>query len=157
MRLIILLLCSAIGFGQNTTSRNETKAQPQGRCGEEFGLSIGAHGHQMGAVDILSDTQGVDFGPYVERMLHTVRDNWYKFVPASESMKKGKLAIEFAIRKDGKLAKMCLVATSRDAALDRAAWKGIIASNPFPALPNDFTEPYLAMRFRFYYNPDHKD
>jgi len=33
----------------------------------------------------------------------------------------------------------------------------ITASNPFPALPSDFTGPYLAMRFRFYYNSDQKD
>jgi TonB family protein len=111
----------------------------------------------VGTTDILSDTQGVDFGPYVERVVHKVSDNWHKLIPASQSMKKGKLAIEFAIGKDGKLAEMCLVATSGDVALDRAAWGGITASNPFPAFPSDFTGPYLAMRFRFYYNPDHND
>ena len=69
-------------------------------------------------------------------------------------MKKGKLAIEFAITKDGKVADLKLIAGSGDTALDRAAWGGITASNPFPPLPNDFTGPYLALRFRFYYNPD---
>ena len=107
----------------------------------------------MGATDILSDTQGVDFGPYVKRMVHKVSDNWHKLVPATSESMKGKLAIEFAIRKDGKVAEMCLVTTSGDVALDRAAWRGIVASNPFPALPNDFTGQYLAVRFRFYYNP----
>jgi TonB family protein len=158
MRLAILLLCSAVGFGQSTTtSPPEPKAQPKGRCGEEFGLSINAHGHQMGSLDILSDPQGVDFGPYVERMVQKVNVNWHKLVPASESTKRGRLAIEFAIRKDGKLAEMCLGATSGDVALDRAAWGGITAANPFPTLPSDFTGPYLAVRFRFYYNPDRND
>lgn len=72
-------------------------------------------------------------------------------------MKKGKLAIEFAIRKDGKLAEMCLVDTSGDVALDRSAWEGITASNPFQPLLGEFTGPYLAMRFRFFYNPDKSD
>jgi TonB family protein len=72
-------------------------------------------------------------------------------------VKKGKLAIEFAITKDGQVAGMRLVATSGDVALDRAAWGGITDSNPFPALPGEFNGQYLALRFHFYYNPDKSD
>ena len=122
-----------------------------------FGLGTGAHGRQVGGLEVLSDTQGVDFGPYLQRILQDVRENWYHAIPESAEMKKGKLAIEFAITKDGKVADMRLVATSNDVALDRAAWAGISASNPFPPLPSDFTGPYLALRFRFYYNPDKSD
>src|SRR4029077_7492541 len=154
MRFAILLLCTAVGFGQSTASTHESKVKPAGRCGEEFGLSIGTHGRPMGAIDILSDTRGVDFDPYVKRMVSKVRDNWHRLIPATSESMKGKLAIEFAIRKDGKLAEMCLVASSGDVALDRAAWGGISTSNPLPAVPSDFTGPYLAVRFRFYYNPD---
>lgn len=128
-----------------------------GGQGGDFGLGTGAHGRQLGALDILSDTQGVDFGPYLQRILEDVRQNWYRLIPESATMKKGKLAIEFAITKDGSIADMRLVATSGDAALDRAAWGGIFTSNPFPPLPNEFTGPYLALRFRFYYNPDKSD
>src|SRR5581483_7061307 len=123
----------------------------------DFGLGTGAHGREQGALDILSDTQGVDFGPYLQRILQDVKDNWYHLIPQSAEMKKGKLAIEFAITKDGKVADMRLVASSGDVALDRPAWGSITASNPFPPLPSDFTGPYLALRFRFYYNPDKAD
>jgi len=123
----------------------------------DFGLGTGAHGRQLGALDILSDTQGVDFGPYLQRILQDVRDNWYRLIPESAAMKKGKLSIEFAITKDGQVAGMKLVATSGDTALDRAAWGGITASNPFPPLPTDFGGQFLALRFRFYYNPDKAD
>jgi TonB family protein len=123
----------------------------------DFGLGTGAHGRQLGALDILSDTQGVDFGPYLQRILQDVKENWYRLIPESAEMKKGKLAIEFAITKDGQVAGMKLVATSGDTALDRAAWGGITASNPFPPLPTDFGGQYLALRFRFYYNPDKAD
>ncbi|MGP0017146.1 MAG: TonB family protein [Candidatus Sulfotelmatobacter sp.] len=119
-----------------------------------FGLGTGAHGRQYGAYDVLSDTQGVDFAPYIERIMQDVKDNWYHAIPESAEMKKGKLAIEFAITKDGKVADMRLVASSGDVPLDRAAWEGISASNPFPPLPREFTGPYLALRIRFYYNPD---
>jgi TonB family protein len=108
----------------------------------------------MGALDILSDTQGVDFGPYLQRILQDVRQNWYLLITPSAEMKKGKLAIEFAITKDGQVAGMKLIASSGDTALDRAAWGGITASDPFPPLPTEFGGQYLALRFRFYYNPE---
>jgi len=123
----------------------------------DFGLGTGAHGRQLGNLEILSDTQGVDFGPYLARILHDVKQNWYDLIPESAEMKKGKLAIEFAITKDGHVAGMRLVASSGDVALDRAAWGGITASNPFPPLPSDFGGQYLALRFRFYYNPSIED
>ena len=123
----------------------------------DFGLGTGAHGKQYGAYDVLSDTQGVDFGPYLERILQNVRENWYHLIPESAEMKKGKLAIEFAITKDGKVADMKLVSSSGDVALDRPAWGSITASNPFPPLPREFNGPYLSLRFRFYYNPDKAD
>jgi TonB family protein len=123
----------------------------------DFGLGTGAHGKQYGAYDVLSDTQGVDFGPYLERVLQNVRENWYHLIPESAEMKKGKLAIEFAITQDGKVADMRLVSSSGDVALDRPAWGSITASNPFPPLPREFNGPYLSLRFRFYYNPDKAD
>jgi outer membrane biosynthesis protein TonB len=128
-----------------------------GGGGGDFGLGTGAHGRQLGALDILSDTQGVDFGPYLQRIVQEVREHWYLLIPESVEMKKGKLAIEFAITKDGNVADMRLVATSGDVALDRPAWGSITGSNPFPPLPNEFTGPFLALRFRFYYNPDKAD
>src|SRR5438270_4901839 len=31
----------------------------------------------LGEMDVLSDTMGVDFGPYLSRVLHDVRESWY--------------------------------------------------------------------------------
>jgi len=123
----------------------------------DYGLGTGAHGRVMGPYEILSDTQGVDFGPYLQRILEDVRENWYHLIPESVEMKKGKLAIEFAIMKNGQVQGLQIVAPSGDVALDRPAYGAITASNPFPPLPTDFTGPYLALRFRFYYNPDKAD
>lgn len=123
----------------------------------DFGLGSGVKGRPQGALDILSDTQGVDFGPYLARIVQDVKENWYHLIPESAEMKKGKLAIEFAITKDGKIADMKLIVGSGDVALDRPAWGAITASNPFPPLPTEFTGPFLALRFRFYYNPDKTD
>ena len=121
--------------------------------GGDFGLGTGAHGRPVGNLEILSDTMGVDFGPYLQRVLHDVRQNWYNAIPESAEFKHGNLIIEFAITKDGKVAGMKLVASSGDVPLDRAAWAGITGSDPFPALPSEFGGEYLALRFRFFYNP----
>lgn len=138
----------------------ERRAAGIGSGGQEgdFGLGTGAHNRQVGGLEILSDTQGVDFAPYLQRIIHDVQQNWERLMPESVLMgKKGKLAIEFAITKDGQVAAMKVTAPSGDIALDRAAWGGITSSNPFPPLPRDFTGPYLSLRFRFFYNPDKAD
>jgi TonB family protein len=141
---------------QQATQAAATNRGGGGQAGD-FGLGTGAHGRQLGALDILSDTQGVDFGPYLQRIVQVVRQNWYILIPESAEMKKGKLAIEFAITKDGQVADMRLVTSSGDVALDRPAWGSITNSNPFPPLPPEFRGPYLALRFRYYYNPDKAD
>jgi TonB family protein len=148
-----------VSAGSAIQQATQAAAANRGGGGQEgdFGLGTGAHGRALGNLEILSDTQGVDFGPYLQRILQEVRENWYRAIPESAEMKKGKLQIEFAITKEGKVADMRLTAGSGDIALDRAAWAGISASNPFPPLPTDFTGPYLALRFRFYYNPDKAD
>jgi len=126
----------------------------------DFGLGLGKQGAAYGALDVLSDTMGVDFGPYLDRVLHDVKMNWYNLIPESAKapiLKKGNVSIEFAILKDGSVAGMKLVYTSGDTALDRGAWGGITASNPFPPLPREFGGQYLALRFKFLYNPDRNE
>jgi TonB family protein len=128
--------------------------------GGDYGAGPGGSAKTAGNLEVLSDTQGVDFGPYLERVLQRVRMNWYNLIPEAARaplMEKGKVAIEFAITPDGKVAGMKLTSPSGDVALDRAAWGGITASNPFAPLPSEFHGPYLALRFRFYYNPGKGD
>jgi TonB family protein len=145
---------SQINRAEQATAAARGAGQGQGG---DFGLGTGAHGRQLGNLEVLSDTMGVDFGPYLQRVLHDVRQNWYNAIPESAQWKKGKLAIEFAITKDGKVAGMKLVASSGDVPLDRAAWAGITASDPFPPLPSEFGGEYLALRFIFFYNPSKED
>lgn len=127
-----------------------------GGMGGDWGLGEGmAHG-AVGPAEILSDTMGVDFGPYLQRVIHAVRDNWYSLIPEEARaplLKRGKVSIEFAILKDGSVAGLRIVGPSGDIALDRAAYGGITASNPFQPLPQEFKGQYLALRFHFYYNP----
>ncbi|MFB3814829.1 MAG: energy transducer TonB [Terriglobales bacterium] len=129
--------------------------------GADYSSSLGGTPAKIKSdLDIMSDTMGVDFGPYLSRVLHDVRMNWYNLIPEvarAPLMKKGKVAIQFAILKDGRVAGMRLDGGSGDVSLDRAAWGGITASNPFPPLPAEFRGNYLQLRFHFYYNPDRNE
>jgi TonB family protein len=128
-----------------------------GGGGGDYGAGRGgSNARVQGNLEVLSDTEGVDFGPYLSRVLDAVRRNWYNIIPEEARaplMKKGKVSIEFVIKKDGTIAGMNLRSPSGDVALDRAAWGGITASVPFAPLPGEYHGPYLALRFHFYYNP----
>jgi TonB family protein len=109
----------------------------------------------LGGIDILSDTMGVDFGPYLQRVLKTVKENWYHFTPASArgpKMMQGVVSIEFAILKKGKVSGMRLAERTQDTPMNAAAWHAIDDSR-FPPLPAEFPGQYLALRFHFVYNP----
>jgi TonB family protein len=128
--------------------------------GGYYGVGPGGSALKMGPVEVLSDTQGVDFGPYLSRVLDAVRRNWYNLIPEEARpplLKKGKVSIQFVIMPNGKVQGMTIIAPSGDTPLDRAAWGGITASNPFSPLPSEFHGPYLALRFHFYYNPGKGD
>jgi TonB family protein len=124
--------------------------------GGDYGLSQGRHGAKaLDQAEILTDTMGVDFGPYLARIVDIVRNNWYNLMPPSvypPILKQGKVSIEFFILKDGKVSGMQVHFPSGDVALDRAAWASITASNPFPPLPREFPGQYLGLRFYYFYN-----
>jgi TonB family protein len=128
--------------------------------GGDYGAGKGGAAQVQGNLEVLSDTQGVDFGPYLSRVVEAVRRNWYAIIPESARpplLKRGKVAIQFVILPTGKVAGLQYTGSSGDIALDRAAWGGITASDPFAPLPSAFHGPYLALRFHFYYNPEKGD
>ena len=122
----------------------------------DYGLTQGrGSAKALDQAEILTDTMGVDFGPYLARITQVVRSNWYNVMPPSvypPLLKQGKVSIEFVILKDGKVSGMVLHAPSGDVALDRAAWASITASNPFPPLPKEFPGQVLGLRFYYFYN-----
>jgi len=102
---------------------------------------------------ILSNTRGVDFGPYLAQILEIVRQNWYAVIPESARLgEQGETALVFEILKDGSVPQLRLVASSGKPPLDRAAIAGIRASIPFPPLPRQFTGRHLVLQFNFFYN-----
>ncbi len=119
----------------------------------------GAGGHGgvgMGyGVDILSDTQGVDFSAYIRRLLATLKRNWDAVMPTSAQMgEQGVVFTTFSINPDGSVSAPdpTLERTSGKEPLDNAAMGAIHASNPFEPLPSQFHGPNLKLRIAFLYN-----
>ncbi len=129
--------------------------------GGEYGLGNGAsQGKVASDVEILNDTMGVNFAPYLARLRQVIYIHWYSLMPESVRaplMKRGKVFIQFSIMKDGSVAGMQLVSPSGDVALDRAAWGAITQSNPFSPLPREFGGQHLDLRCHFFYNPGKGD
>ncbi len=143
-----------------TEAARAAMANPGGSYGGDsgdYGLGQGQRGGRASQLEVLTDTMGVDFGPYLSRVVLEVKQHWYNIIPEGAQWKKGKVAIDFAILKDGSVAGMKLEGSSGDVALDRPAWGSITGSNPFEPLPQNFHGQYLGLRFRFYYNPDKAD
>ena len=130
-------------------------AQPQAPSGDYGANRTPQHPGLNGSAEILSDTMGVDFGPYMQRVIAATYRSWIPLIPESARPpldKSGKVGIEFRINPDGSVKQMVLKFPSGDVALDRAAWGGITGASPYPPLPKEFKGPYLALRFGFYYN-----
>ena len=112
-------------------------------------------GGKQDQAQILSDTQGVDFSSYIQRLLATLKRNWDYVMPESAMMgDKGITSTTFKIRPDGSVVPPdpILERTSGKEPLDNAAMSAIHASNPFEPLPSQFHGPYLELRIWFIYN-----
>jgi TonB family protein len=102
---------------------------------------------------ILSDTMGVDFNPYLLRILSLVRRNWYAVIPEIARLgKQGRVVLQFAIKRNGGVAELVLAAGSGTDSLDGAAVSSIRLSNPFPPLPAEFPGQDIKLRFVYLYN-----
>jgi TonB family protein len=130
--------------------------QGRGQYGGDNGAGLPSqHPGLNGGVDVLSDTMGWDYGPYVQRVVWDTERAWWPIIPESARPpldKQGKVMIRFKIFPDGSVHDMQLEGPSGDVALDRAAWAGITGGSPFPPIPKAFKGPFLELRFYFLYN-----
>jgi TonB family protein len=121
------------------------------------GEGLRAHGGAMvgNGVDILSDTKGVDFQPYLARIMREIYEEWLPLIPEEARPplnKQGWTAVRFTINPDGTIGGMHLDGSTHDVALDRAAWGSITGVNQFPPLPKQFTGPNLELRIHYLVN-----
>ena len=143
--------------------RNAVRAAPGGVTVGDQGVGVGgmgpganlppAPGARGSNIQLLSDPLGVDFRAYLTQILASVRRNWMAVMPESVRMgRRGQVAIQFSIARDGKVPKLVIASTSGQDTLDRAAIAGISASSPFPSLPGEFKGDRIVVQFNFTYN-----
>ncbi len=112
-----------------------------------------AAGKRASALELLSDPQGVDFRPYMAKVLAAVRRNWFAIMPESVKLgTRGKVILQFSIDRSGGVPKLVIDIPSGVRALDQAAVAGVSASLPFPSLPSEFRGDVIRLRLVFAYN-----
>jgi TonB C terminal len=113
----------------------------------------------LGGAEILSDMQGVDFTPYLRRILGDIQRNWDPLLPpeaGSPLFKQGETYIRFIILPDGtiKSASMHLDGSTHDEAIDKSCWNSITSEGQFPPLPKNFHGPEFELRLHFLTNKE---
>ena len=143
---------SAIRSGSAGVAVGDLDLQGPGGIGP--GLNVpSAPGRAASALELLGDPMGVDFKPYLIRILAAVKRNWLAVYPESARLgRAGRVQIQFAIARDGSVPKLVIASTSGTRALDLAAVAGIDSSTPFPPLPGDFKGSQVRLQFTFSYN-----
>ncbi|HMG02460.1 MAG TPA: TonB family protein [Edaphobacter sp.] len=130
-------------------------AQNSGQGGD-YGANIPVEHQGMNTgVDVLSDTMGVDFNPYLRRILREIYNTWLPLIPEEARPplnKQGETLIRFSILPDGRIGSMNLDGSTQDQALDKAAWGSITGVGQFPPLPKEFHGPNLELRIHYLVN-----
>jgi len=107
---------------------------------------------------LLSDSQGVDFRPYLADILASVKRHWYAIMPdAVRQGRTGRVGVQVVIPRNGSLGKVVFVGTTGVPALDNAAIAAISAASPFPPLPAAFKGNEIRVQINFAYNVLKKD
>jgi TonB family protein len=147
------------GRGVDAILRGMAKDQASGR-GQGIAGGGGFPGYDsqhpnlnMPGPQIISDTMGVDFNPYLLRILSLVRRNWYSVIPEIARLgKQGRVVLEFTVIRNGGVPELVLKSGSGMESLDGAALASIRMSVPFPSLPPEFPGQDIRLRFIYLYN-----
>jgi TonB family protein len=146
------LVASQCALGQSTGRDGAVDVPAQAPAGQTGSKSAKT---KLQGVDILSDTQGVDFDPYIKEITHSVFSLWMNYIPAdarSPTFAKGQTLIRFTIAQDGSLRAMHLDGSSHHDGINRSAWAAIAGIKKFPPFPKAFSGPSLELRVRFIVN-----
>ncbi len=149
-------------FNTGRTASDDMRQAMQGSQSAGDDRSVGIRGSDRGTgvgsgAEILSDTQGVNFQPYLQRIIRLIYAQWIPLLPEEARPplnKRGTTLVRFTINPDGTVAAMHLDGSTHDVALDKAAWGSITGVGQFPPLPKQFHGPNLELRIHYLVNVD---
>jgi TonB family protein len=107
------------------------------------------------AIQTLSDTEGVDFRPYIESMSSKIKEQWLKRMPEEARMgEQAKMTVAISIMPSGDLSLegVRIETGSGRRELDKAGALAIQNSVPFRPLPSNFHGASLRIRVSLFYN-----
>ncbi len=149
-------------FGNSTPSAGDAIRQAAEQAsrnrgqGGDYGANLPvAHQGLNTGVDVLSDTMGVNFDPYLKKIIREIYNTWLPLIPEEARPplnKQGITQIRFIILPDGRIGGMFLDGSTHDDALNRAAWGSITGVGQFPPLPSEFHGPNLELRIHYLVN-----
>lgn len=118
------------------------------------GGAMGTSGTGSGA-EILSDTQGINFDPYLIRLKRDTMHAWIPLLPEETQpplSKSGATDIIVTILPDGTIGDMKLAGSTHDDSINRAAWGSIVSQGKLPPLPKDFHGPNVVILMHYIVN-----
>ena len=160
----------APNFGaQNQTAGDTIRQAIQGAAKNRGGggaeYSSGTTPEHVGVgtgVVILSDTMGVNFEPYLKKIMRQIYNTWIPLIPEEARPplnKQGTTQLRITILPDGRIHVndgvhdgLVLEGSTHDDALNRAAWGSITGVGQFPPLPSEFKGPNLVLRIHYLVN-----
>jgi TonB family protein len=99
------------------------------------------------AIEMRTDTEGVDFGPFMQSVYRSVKREWFAAMPPSvEKGDKGIVSIQFRVQQDGKVPgdSLKVVSSSGKKEFNDAGLNAIRNVAPFDHLPSKFSQPSLS-------------
>jgi len=147
-------------FNTNKSAESSIDDAMRNAARDHNGGGYGVRGNgssplNMGGAEILSPTEGVNFEPYIRRLLADIYRNWLPLIPEEARpplSKQGETLVRFTILPDGRIGGMWLDGSTHDDAINRSAWGSITSEGQFPPLPSQFHGPNLELRIHYYVN-----
>ena len=148
MRLALILVVVAV------SSTGGIRAFPGKTIQKHSGDST-QHDKSGFTFEILTDREGIDFNPTLHQLCLSVKQSWFEHMPPSALLgNRGVNTIEFRILREGNIPdeSVRMIVRSNKTDLDAASVLAIRKAGSVNHLPEKFSQPFIVVRFTFYYN-----
>jgi TonB family protein len=92
---------------------------------------------------------GIRYGWYVASMRSRISANWLMATVSPNILNAPRTYLTFEIKRDGTITDVQITQSSGIAEVDRSALRAVLASNPLPPLPSDYSGASINVQFYF--------
>jgi TonB family protein len=152
--LPIILTLAFVSFMQFRTPKDPVALQAI-NSPQESGGSTSDDQKPRAGIQMLTDTEGVNFNEFLRTLYLSIKRRWDRDTPMAVWLgQQGRNSVQFRVMRDGKVPEnfIKLVYSSDNKNLDDASLNAIRKASPFSPLPKEFSQPFIELRLTFYYN-----